>query len=812
MGVFWRDVQYGLRGLRKAPAFTAIAVLALGLGIGANTAIFSIADAFLLKPLPLPDPNHLMVMLEQAPGQTGTDVTGTSPANYLDWKAQSKTMDEMTAWKWDSVNLTGAGTPAKLQGYQVQANFFSIGGARPFLGRTFLPGEDQPGNDGVVILSHGLWVRRFGSDPNIVTQAIQLDGRPYTVIGVMPETFRFPIAAELWVPLALEPQLWTRRNWPALFVMGRLRQGATAERARTEITGIESQLGLAYPNYVRGWHVLVQPIRLFSTGTDAHDYAVLLLGAVGFVLLLVCANIANLQFVRGAKRVKEIAIRAALGGSRWRIVRQLLTESVLIALGGAALGFLFARWTIQIFVLNMPADVSRFIAGWDQIHVDARALGFTILVAVTAGILAGLFPAMESTRAGLSETLKEGGRSGSSARGRQKLRSFLVILQVSLAVVLLGSAGLLVRGFHRIRDVNQSYRPESLLTMLLNLPESKYHPKPQNVQFFDRLLPRLNAIPGVQGAATTTTVPYAVGHSTFVFSIEGRPSDEKSNGQGAEIESISPNYFRVLGVPLIRGREFTDQDVVTAPPVVIISEGMAKRYWPNEDPLGHRFRMGAADNPKYPWMTITGIVGDVTMDPGSPGPGAMFYLPYPQFPRTYASLILRTSVKPEPLLPAVQASLAEVDPEQTISDVKSLAQVIRESTINIAYVSVMMSALGALALGLAAVGVYGVMAFTVAESSHEIGIRMALGALPGNVLRLIIGRGMLLAGAGLLIGAPVSFWLARLLGSYIGGIGSADPVSLVEVSLMLAAVAFLACLIPALRAARVDPMVALRYE
>ncbi len=812
MGVFWRDVQFGLRGLRKAPAFTAIAVLALALGIGANTAIFSIADAFLLKPLPLPDPDHLVVMLEQAPGQTGNDATGTSPANYLDWQQQSRTMEEMTAWMWNSVNLTGSGTPAKLQGYKVQSNFFSIGGAKPFLGRTFLPGEDQPGNDGVVVLSHGLWARRFGADPKIISQTIQLDGRPYTVVGVMPASYRFPIAAELWLPLALDPALWSRRNWPALFVMGRLRQGETPQHARAEITGIESRLGEAYPAYVRGWHVLVMPIRLFSTGNDAHDYAVLLLGAVGFVLLLVCANIANLQFVRGAKRVKEIAIRAALGGSRWRIIRQLLTESVLIALGGAALGFLFARWTVRLFLFNMPADVSRFIAGWDEIHVDGRALGFTVLVAVSAGILAGLFPAMESTRAGLSETLKEGGRSGSSARGRQKLRSLLVVLQISLAVVLLGSAGLLVRGFHRIRDVNQSYRPESLLTMLINLPDSKYRPKPQNAQFFDQLLPRLAAIPGVQGAATTTTVPYAVGHSTYVFSIEGRPNDSQSNGQGAEIESISPNYFRVMGIPLIRGREFTEQDGAGAPPVVAISEGMAKRYWPSEDPIGRRFKMGAATNPKYPWMTITGIVANVAMDPSSPGPGAMFYLPYQQFPRTYASLILRTSGAPESVVPAVQASIASVDAEQTISDVKSLAQVIRESTINIAYVSAMMSALGILALALAAVGVYGVMAFTVAESSHEIGIRMALGALPGNVLRLIIGRGMLLTATGLLIGAPTAFWLARLLGSYIGGIGSADPVSLLEVSAMLAAVAFLACWIPARRAARVDPMVALRYE
>jgi predicted permease len=808
-----RDVRYGLRALRKSPAFTAVAILALGLGIGANAAIFSVADAFLLKPLPLPDMDHLVVVMEQAPGQSGNDYSGVSPANFLDWRQQSKTLRDMTIWYWDSVNLTGEGVPEKAQGYQVLPNFFTLTSAQPMLGRVFTPEESQPGNDGVVILSHDLWVRRYGADPHLIGQAIHIDDRPYTVVGIMPQAFRFPVTADLWLPLALPERQWTRRDWRPFFTMGRLNPGQTYKTASAEINAIELRLADVYPSNLRDWHVRVMPIRQFAVGDDAREDTMLLLIAVGLVLLLVCANVANLQFVRGAGRAKEIAIRSALGSTRWRTMRQLLTESVLIGLGGAILGVLFAFWTIRSVVLDMPQDVSRTIAGWNQIRLDARALAFTVVVAVVAGMLAGLLPALESTRVGLSETLKEGGRSGSSSRGRHRLRSLLVILQVALAVVLLGGAGLVVQKFRHVRDANQENRPDSLLTMVLNLPAARYATHDQIASFFDRTLSRMAALPGVQGVAISTSLPYGVGHSSHIFSIEGHPWNA-SEDQNSIVESISPNYFRLMGVALIRGREFTEQDAFGTQNVVVISRSLARTYWQDRDPIGSRIKLAAMEDtrPAAAWLTIVGVVDDVLMDWTSPKHEFIIYRPYQQFPRVYASLLLRTSGRPENYEQAARTVISSVDPQQTLLDMKPMSDVIRESTINIAYVATMMTCLGILSLALAAIGVYGVMAYTTQQSTHEIGIRMALGALPGNVLRLIIGRGMLLTAAGLVIGIPISFWLTRLLGSYMSGIGSADPVALAGVSLLLVVVAFIACWIPARRAIRVDPMEALRYE
>jgi putative ABC transport system permease protein len=812
MGILFQDIRYGFRSLRKAPAFTAIAVLALGLGIGANTAIFSVADALLLKPLPIPESEQLIVLGEQAPGQSGDDYIGVAPANFLDWQQQSKSMQAMTIWMWDSVSLTGEGTPDKAQGYLVMSNFFSLCGVQPLLGRTFLPDENKPGNEKVIVLSHGLWAARFGSDPQIIGRAIHVDGAPVTVVGVMPESFRFPITADLWMPLALEPALWARRDWRAFFAMGKLNSGVSVGNANAEINGLEARLGQAYPSTLLGWHVLVTPLRLFSIGTDAHNYTLILLLAVGFVLLLICANIANLQFVRGAGRVKEIAIRSALGASRWRVIRQLLTESALIALAGAVFGLLFAQWTIRLVFLNMPSDVAKAIAGWENIHVDFRALAFTMAAAAVAGLLAGLLPAIVTSRIGLNDTLKEGGRSSSAGRVRQRLRSLLVILQVALAVILLGGGVLLVRAFDHLKNVHRNLRPESLLTMLINLPAERYNKPDKIYGFFDQVMARMSAVPGVQGAAVTTSLPYGTAHSSHVFSIEGRPWSNPAEAQNAMSESISPNYFQLLGIPLIRGREFTDQDTPAAPRVALISASLARAYWPSENPIGHRVKFGAADDARPPWLSIVGVVSDVSMNWQNPENGFMIYSPHRQFARTYSSLILRTSGRAESFVSAARSVVFSVDPEQPLMDIKPMEQIIRESTINIAYVAVMLAALGVLALALSALGVYGVMSYSVAESTHEIGIRMALGALPGNVLRLTVGRGMILAAAGIAIGIPSSFWLAPLLGSYLSGIGPLDPVTLAEASLVLACVAFIACWIPARRAMRVDPLIALRHE
>jgi putative ABC transport system permease protein len=807
-----RDLRYGLRALRKAPAFTAVAILALGLGIGANTAIFSIADAFLLKPINLPGMEHLVVLLEQSPGETGEQVSAVSPADFTDWQQQSKTLESLTAWMWDSVNITGEGAPERVDDYRVMANFFSLCGSRPMLGRTFVADENQPGSDNVVVLSYGLWLRRYGSNPQIVGQTIHIDGLPHTVIGVMPKSFNFPVAAGMWLPLALAPKVVVRHDWRGLFALGRPKQGVTTAEVSGELNGIAAREGEAYPLTNRGWRVAVVSIRRFAIGNDAHDYTVLLLAAVGFVLLLVCANIANLQLVRGAGRVKEIAIRSALGGSRRRIVRQLATESVLLGLGGAVLGVLVAYLTVRLVLLNMPADVSRTIAGWDSIHVDARALGFTLVVAILAGILAGLLPAYESTRFNLSGMLNEGGRSGSSARGRHRVRNFLVIIQVALAIVMLGGAGLLVRAFNNIRAANETYSPRSLLTMTVNLPGTKYPKGDQQRPYFDQVLARLAALPGIEGAATTTILPYANGNSSHVFSIEGRPWSSPAESQTAFAESVSPNFFRLMGIPLLQGREFSDQDGPATTQVAIISEGLMRAYWPNSDPLGHRVNLGSQDDPHAPWLTIVGVAGNVVMDWENPGSKFAIYRPYRQFPRAYATIVLRTLGNPDTFASAAYSAFAAVDSDISPMTMKPMAQVIEESMVSISYVAALMSALGILALGLAAVGVYGVMAFTVTESTHEVGIRMAMGALPGNVMRLFVARGMLLTATGVAIGVPISIWLARVLGAYMSSIGAADLISLTGAVIVLGLVALIACLVPARRATRVDPMVALRHE
>jgi putative ABC transport system permease protein len=813
VGILWRDIRYALRALRKAPTFTAIAVLALALGIGANTAIFSVADAFLLKPLPLPDVQHLLVILEQAPGQIGDDSTGVSGPVFRDWQHQLQVLQDLTAYEWRSTSLTGEGIPESAQAYMVEPNFFSICGATPLLGRTFLPEESKPGSDGVVVLSAGLWERRYGADPHIVGRTIHVEGRPVVVIGVMPKTFVYPLATDLWVPLALSEKIWARRDLRNLFVLGKLKQGETVARARTELNTLEAQLGAIYPTTMAGWRVMVEPIRVYAVGEDVRNSTKLLLLAVGFALLLVCANIANLQFVRASGRVKEIAIRVAMGGSRWRIVRQLLTESTLIALAGAGLGALIAVWTIKIVILNMPPDVSKTIAGWDQIHVDARTLGFAAAIALVSGILAGILPAMKSTRIGLSETLKESGRSNSSSRGSQRLRSLLVVFQVALAVVLLGAAGLLVRTSNRISEANNGYRPESILTMVINLPDIKYTNHAQMLSFFDPAVAKLQALPGVQAVGLTTTLPFGSIHNVVVFNIEGRPWPSAAEAQFAEIESISPNYFRTMGIPLIRGREFTNADSATSPEVVIISQSLARAYWPNEDPIGHKIKPYGADDPAHPWMPIVGVVADVTLDWDNPGKGFTIYRSQRQWPRVYSAVVMRTSGNPEQIIPEVRNAIAAVDPEQTIMSVKSMVHLVKETTVEISYLTMMISALGVLAMLLAALGLYGVMAYSVSESTHEIGIRLALGATPGNVLLLVIRRGMLLTVAGLVIGLPISLlWLHRVLGSFVIGIGPPDAVTLLEASVMLTIVALLACWIPARHATRVDPLEALRYE
>jgi putative ABC transport system permease protein len=811
MGTLWQDIRFGLRTLAKSPGFTAVAIVALALGIGANTAIFSIADAFLLKPLNIPDPEHLVVVAELAPNQT-SGTNSVSGANFVDWKAQTKSYDAFGAYEWDDVNLTSpAALPEKVQGFKVSQNIFELCGERPLLGRTFSQEEDQPGHDGVVILGQRLWERRFGGDAHIIGQELHIDGRPYTVIGIMRKNFDFPQTAELWVPMAFTPQQLQDRKSHFFLTLGKLKAGVTVVSANAEIKTLAKRLADTYPDTNHNWSARVTPIRIFELGDDTIQYTVMLLGAVGFLLLIVCANVTNLQLVRGASRHKEMAIRVALGGSRWRLVRQLLTESVLVALGGALLGLVLAKWAVSLVVVHMPPEVAKYIPGWSEIRLDSRAMLFTMIAGVVAGIVSGLLPAFQGARLDVNETLKEGGRSSSSARGRHFLRNGLVITQVALATILVVGSALLVRGFHTLLNFNRGFEPETLLTMYLNLPDTRYAKTEQRNQFYSQVLERMNAMPGVLGAAGTSWIPYGDGGGNSQFSIEGRPWRDASETPTIMNLAVSPNYLHMVHVPLIQGRELSEADIADSQLVGLISQSLAKRYWPAGDAIGHHIRIGGNDS-KNPWMTVVGIVGDVKMDWGSTRPLYAIYRTYRQAPRGYFALVVRSAGDPMSLARPAGAAVAAIDNDMPLTDVMPMSKVIGNSIIGIAYVSVMMGVIGVMALILAAVGVYGVMAFTVTERTYEIGVRMAFGAQTSDVMRMIIGRGVLLAGIGLAIGLPITLAITYALREWIFGIGAADPMTFGAIAGALLGAALVACWIPARRATRVDPMIALRYE
>ncbi|HUJ39956.1 MAG TPA: ABC transporter permease [Candidatus Acidoferrales bacterium] len=810
MSAVIQDLRYGLRMLRRTPGFTAIAVVALALGIGANTAIFSVAEAFLLKPLPFADLHRLVMVLEVVPHEA-TAINSVAPATYLDWKEQSRSFEQLGGFVWNEMNLTGNGVPEKIEGVNVSANFFGILRSRAAMGRTFREGEDQPGKDGEVVLSHGLWARQFGSDPNIIGKTVRMDNRNYEVVGVMPREFDFPKSAELWMPLAFTAADRTDRARRYVEPMARLKPGVTLDEAEAEMRGIEQRLAVQFPKTNRGWGVRVMPMRLYVIGNLTAQFTLLLLGAVGFVLLIVCANVANLQFARASGREREIAVRLALGAGRGGIVRLLLTESVLLALAGALPGLWLAGLAVDLIVKSMPADVAKYIGGWNQIQLDSGAVAFTVCVAVLAGVVAGLAPALRGSRPDLEESLKESGRGNSGGRATHRLRDGLVVVQVSLALVLMAGAGLMVKGFSSLLAVHQNLSPEQILTMHVNLPDTDRYKTPQQVAaFYDDALAQLSALPQVQSAAALTSPPYSNNYSARSLEIEGRVSAE-SEKPTALYEVVSPSFFPMMKVPLREGRLFDSRDTLEAPQAVIISANLARRYWPGASAIGRRIRFSLAREDDT-WMTIVGVVGEVKYVWLHSGPEQEVYRPYAQAARHFSSFALRVAGDPMQLADTARRKIAAVDPDLALYDVKTLTQVMHESTIGLGYVAVMMAVTGMLGLILSAVGVYGVMAYAVGERTREFGIRLALGAVPGGILRLVFRRGARLTLAGLAIGIPGAIGLAHLLAGLLYGVKADDVPTFMGISLLLAGIAALACWLPARRAARTDPMVALRYE
>ena len=804
-----QDVRYGVRVLRKNPGLTALAVLALGLGIGANTAVFSVCAAFLWHPVSFPGVDRIVMVMNRTPESSGLDWNEISPADYLDWSRQSRSFNALSSFEFDDVNLTGAGEPEKLTASLVSADFFSTLQSPPVLGRAFRPEENQPGRDQEVILSHALWHRSFGGAPDVIGEAAEIDGRSYTIVGVMDKDFDFPPSAQLWLPMTLSAKEQSVRDTHYVSAVARLRPGVTMEQAQAEMSAIGRRLEEQYPDTDKGWTVWVFPVAGYVAGFYGQQYSRLALGAVFFVLLIACANVANLLLARGASRQREIALRSALGASRWRVIRQLLTESVLLALGGCALGLVLGNWGIQIIRAYMPAEVEKYLPFWHTIRLDREAFLFSLGAAVLAGIFAGIAPALTASKPDVIEQLKDGARGSASGRGAHRLRSVFVISEIALSLVLLIGAGLMAKGVLSLTRAERSLAPESLLTFSVQLPDSKYKSGDQQSVFYGRMLEGIESVPGVKSATLASSLPYGSHISNF-FRIQGKPFEPGAHPT-AYIQRISPAFFRTLHIPLRSGREFGTMDAKDSPRVAIVSEDLVHRYLADENPIGMQIKTGTEDSAD-PWTTIVGVAAPVRYYWSNRVEDPAIYFPYAQAPHSWSHVVIRAAGDPLALVPSLRARIGTVDPDQPIFDVATEAKVVHNSLLGLAYVAVLLLVFGAMALLLAAIGVYGVMSYAASERTHEIGVRMALGAEPRSIFGLVLRRGTVLAAIGFLIGLPAAFALARLVSSLLFGVGAADGFIFSAATFMLAAVAVLACYVPARRAMRVDPMVALRYE
>jgi predicted permease len=805
----WQDLRYGLRSLAKNPGFTAVALIALALGIGANTAIFSVINTVLLRPLPYQDPGRLVVVWED---RTKNGYPRDTPAagNFNDWREQNQVFEGMAAVANMSFNLTGAGEPERIDGRRVSAGLFPLLGVEPQLGRAFLPEEDQPGVGRVVLLSHGLWQRRFGADPALIGRALTLNGESHTVVGVMPPHFQFPTAEdELWVPIAFTPNEAANRGRHFLQVFARLKPGVALEQAQAEMNTISARLQQQYPNSNTDVGAAVVPLHEQLVG-DIKPALLVLLGAVGFVLLVACANVANLLLARAAARQKEIALRVALGASRTRLLRQFLTESVLLGLLGGGLGLTLALWGVNLLKAFIPTEVAQARA----VAIDGRVLGFTLLVSVLTGIIFGLVPAAQASKFNLNDTLKEGGRESAAGRRGNRVRSLLVVAEVAVSLILLIGAGLLINSFLRLRSVDPGFRTDNLLTMRVVLPQQKYPEPAQRSAFYTEMLGRVEALPGVRSAAVTTNLPLTFKGNSIGVSIEGRPDPGPGQRPSVVTRVVSPEYFRTMGIALMRGRQFGREDRADTPSVAVINETMARRFWPGEDPLGKRITPGAAGSTDPDdWITVVGIARDVRQFELEAEPKPQMYLSYEQAAFFEpGDLVVSTEVEPLSLAGAVRQAVWSVDRDQPVSDIRTMQDVLSTSLARQRFSTLLLALFAAVALALAAVGVYGVMSYTVAQRTHEIGIRLALGAQGGDVLRLAVGQALRLVCAGAVVGLLGALALTRVMSSLLYGVSATDPATLAGISAVLVGVGLLAGYIPARRAAKVDPMIALRYE
>jgi putative ABC transport system permease protein len=815
MNTLLQDVRYGLRVLLRKPGFTAIAVLTLALGIGANTAIFSLVSAVLVRPLKYKEAERLVMVWEDA-SVVGFSRDNPANANYADMKAQNKVFEDMSALQQNTFDLTGDGEPQKLFGFNVSANFFPLLGVEPAQGRGFLPEEDKPGATKVAVISHNLWQNRFGGERNMVGRDLLLSGEKYTVVGVMPKGFQFEFPdVDVWTPIAFSAEQLANRQSHYLEVVARLKPGVTDKQANEDLRAITGRIAAADPNNATGLSASVVPLREQLAG-DVRRPLLMLLVAVAMVLLIACANVAGVLLSRAAARRREIAVRAALGASRWRIVRQLLTESVMLGAAGGLLGTLLALWAFTFLQQLIPAGMREMV----ELKLDASVLCFTLAVSLLAGIVFGLAPALQASKTDLNDALKNGGgRSGVGASAR-RLRGTFVVAEVALALMLLVGAGLLIQTLQRLRGQYSELKPESVLTVRTQLAENRYGEPARRAAFYDGVLARVKSLPGVVAAGYTTAVPLTRKGGANGLSLEGKDNGLSATWN-ANHRQVSPDYFHAMGLALREGRVFDEHDDAGAIPVAAINETMARSYWPGESPIGKRFKVGAPDSPE-PWLMIVGVVADVRQMGADAPVKAEMYVPYRQAAPYWKSapysfftprdLVIRTSAAPSTLAPAVREAVHDIDPYQPITGIRTMDEVLGRETAERRVGVILLAAFAGLALLLSALGIYGVLAFFVVQHTPEIGVRMALGARPGDVLALVVGKGMRLALLGVGLGLAGAFVLTRLMKSLLFEVNAADPLTFGLIALLLTLVALVACLVPARRATKVDPMVALRYE
>jgi putative ABC transport system permease protein len=814
MGQLGQDVRYGFRTLVKSPGFTLVALTALALGIGANTAIFSVVNAVLLRTLPYRDAGQLMIVWES--NRTSGRNNVVSPANFLDWQQQANSFQEMAAFYDGAFNLTGEGNPEEIPAQVTSGNLLTLLGTEAALGRVYTKDEAEPGRDDVIVISHGLWQRRFGGAADVVGKKISLDGQSVRILGVMPEGFKFFIkegsragkAAELWSPTKFESSLSepNKGRGRILTVAARLKPGVTREQAQAEMTNIAARLEQQYPQNNTNMGVNLVPVREQLAG-EIKTALYVLLGAVGFVLLIACANVANLMLARAASRQSEFAIRTALGAGRLRVIRQLLTESVLLSVIGGTLGLLLALWGVDALVAFSPPN----LLGTERIGVSLPVLGFTFAVSLLTGVVFGLVPALEATRLNLNESLKETGKSNMSSRRSRRLSSGFVVAQVALALVLLIGSTLMIKSFLRLQAVNPGFQTQNLLTLRVSLSATKYPEDNQIIAFHRQALERLRALPDVRSVGAVSALPFGANLGARTdFRVEGRPEPPPGQELSTDVRATDENYFQTMGIPLLSGRTFTVQEAREDRRVFVVNESLARQHFPGENPIGKYITVDMEPDP--PKREIIGVVADAKYKTLEGPARPMVYAAHPHLAYPEMTYVVRTNGDPLNLAAAARREIQAIDKDQPVAEVRTMQSWLDEATARSRFGTLLLGIFAALALVLASIGIYGVMSYSVTQRTHEIGIRIALGAKTRDVLKLILGRGLALTLIGVALGLVASLALTRLLSSLLFGISATDPATFGGLSLLLTAVALLACYLPTRRALQVDPMTALRNE